>query len=93
MTIEEVWNCEKRKTFIEKHYDSIIKDEDYADQMHEQLTQYLIKCNHLPVGAKQLNNISVMMLIVDELENITDDCCNIGRLLKKSMIADGGDDE
>ncbi|QTQ13386.1 Na/Pi cotransporter family protein [Treponema parvum] len=76
---------DRSQNFIDKHMESLVRDEDYADQMSEQITHYLLKCGKLPVGPSQQNNISLMMSIVDELENMTDDCYNVACLLKKSI--------
>jgi phosphate:Na+ symporter len=75
----------RTKKFINERVGSLTHGENYADQMHEQLTKYLLNCEHLPVSQVQLNNISIMIQVVDELENITDDCFNVTMLLKKSI--------
>ncbi|MCI1209261.1 MAG: Na/Pi cotransporter family protein [Treponema sp.] len=71
--------------FIEKNVDALTKKENYADQMHEQITRYLVNCTHLPMSDNQQNNINVMIQIVDNLESMTDDCFSVTMLLKKSI--------
>ena len=53
--------------------------------MHEQITHYLIKCESLQVTEKQLNHISNMIQIVDELENMSDSCYGTIMLIKRSI--------
>jgi len=77
--------AERTRKFISEHADRLARDENYADQMHEQLTRFLLNCEHLPVSQSQLNNISIMVQIVDELENMTDDCFSVTMLLKRSI--------
>ena len=76
---------DRSKKFINENVDQITHAENYADQMHEKLTSYLLNCEHLPVSAVQQNNISVMLQVVDELESMTDDCFSITMLLQKSV--------
>jgi len=82
--IQTGFSCRTKK-FIDEHVGNLTRNENYADQMHEQLTKYLLNCEHLPISPEQLNNISIMIQVVDELENITDDCFNVTMLLKKSI--------
>ncbi len=60
--------------------------ENYVDQMHVRLSHYIVQCEHLPVSENQLNNLSSMLQIVDELESMTDDCLSIAMLLQKSIV-------
>ncbi len=71
--------------FIETQMEALTQDEDYADQMQEQLTNYLVRCSQLPMSDKLKNNVSVMLRIVEDLENMTDDCYTIALLLQRSI--------
>ena len=71
--------------FVETQMEALTQDEDYADQMQEQLTNYLVHCSQLPMSDKLKNNVSVMLRIVDDLENMTDDCYIIALLLQRSI--------
>ncbi|MBO7638109.1 MAG: Na/Pi cotransporter family protein, partial [Treponema sp.] len=73
------------ESFIENHMDDLTRQEDFADQMKEQITKYLINCSHLPLSTHQIRSLSIMQQIVDELEEMTDDCYNVAMLLKKSI--------
>ena len=72
-------------SFIEGHMDVMKSEEDYCDQMQEQITAYLLKCGTLPISEVQLGNISAMIGIVDDLEAITDECYALGKLIQKSI--------
>lgn len=76
---------DRSQAFIDEHVGPLSQAEDYADQMHFQLSRYIIQCEHLPVNEKQLNNLSIMLQVVDELELMTDDCLSIGLLLERSV--------
>ena len=75
----------RNSSFIEKYGEASELAEDYADQMHEQITHYLIKCESLQVTEKQLNHISNMIQIVDELENMSDSCYGTIMLISRSI--------
>ena len=72
-------------SFEQNHLEQLIGEEDYADQMHEQLTRYILHIERLPVTEKQLDNLSIMIQVVDDLESMSDDCLSIGMLIKKSV--------
>ncbi len=75
----------RSQSFIDEHASRISQTEDYADQMHEQLTRYILYCERLPVNEVQLNNLSIMLQIVGELESMTDDCLSIAGHLERSV--------
>ena len=71
--------------FIENYQEESMKAEDYVDQMHEQITHFLIKCQSLQITEKQVNHISGMIQIVDELENMSDSCYATIMLINRSI--------
>ena len=75
----------RNSDFIEKYREESVLAEDYVDQMHEQITHYLIKCEALQVTEKQLNHISNMIQIVDELEKMSDSCYATIMLIIRSI--------
>ena len=72
-------------SYLEEHYLVAEQEEDYVDQMHEQITHYLIKCGGLQITEKQRNHVSVMLQIVDELENMSDNCYTTIMLIQRSI--------
>lgn len=72
-------------SFIENHVVESEKAEIYCDQMHEQITHYLVKCESLRVTEKQLQHISAMIQIVEELESMSDNCFATIMLIAKSI--------
>jgi phosphate:Na+ symporter len=71
--------------FVEKKIDILVKQEDYADQMKEEISKYLLKCSELSITKKTKNNIPLLITIVSDLENMTDDCFTVAMLLKRSV--------
>lgn len=76
---------DKEQTNITEMVEPLAKTEDYADQMQEQLSRFLVQCSQLPVNEIQRNNISLQLRIVDDLESLTDDCYSIILLLQRSI--------
>ena len=77
---------DRTQAFISDHMDELTKQEDFADQMKEQLTKYLVSCSKLPLSDDQEKSLAVMQQIVDDLEEMTDDCYNVALLLQKSIV-------
>ena len=71
--------------FIEDFKEASALQEDYVDQMHEQITHYLVRCQRLQTTDKQLTHISKMIQIVDELENMSDSCYGTIMLIMRSI--------
>lgn len=59
--------------------------EDYADQMREQLTSYLIECSSQPLNQKLEHNIPQLLKIIADLEDMTDDCYSMCLILDRSV--------
>ncbi|MBP5251238.1 MAG: Na/Pi cotransporter family protein [Treponema sp.] len=72
-------------SFIETKMDELTYTENYCDQMHEQIVQYLLKCQRLSITETQRANLSIMIQIVDDIEAMSDDCYSTAILLKKSI--------
>lgn len=75
----------RNQSFIDKHILAIAQAEEYVDEMHIQLSHYIVECEQLPANEHQRNNLSVMFQIIDELETMSDDCLHIALLLQKSI--------
>ena len=69
--------------FVTDHFDDLLHEEDYLDQMQEQLTKYLLRCEQMNIDDKTRSNINVMIAITSELESMSDDCLSIGVYIKR----------
>jgi phosphate:Na+ symporter len=61
------------------------KDEDYADEMQEELTRFLIECSANQLSRQSEQHVSQLFRIIAELEEMTDDCYGIGLILERSV--------
>jgi phosphate:Na+ symporter len=59
--------------------------EDYADEMREELTRFLIECSSRQLSPKSEYNISQLLRIIADLEDMADDCCGISMILERSV--------
>ena len=88
---------EDSQRFMERNVPAAEQLEDFIDQMHEKITHYLVKCESLPVTQKQINHISNLIQIVDEYENLSDNCFSVAKLIErrinKGMVFDSDDVE
>ncbi len=60
------------------------QQENYADQMQEELSGFLVKTSRLPLSEKTLSNVRLMLQIVDDLESMTDNIYGIAMLMKRN---------
>ncbi len=74
---------DRNDKFISEHYEKLVKEEDFLDQMQEQITKYLLKCESMNIDEKIRANIAVMINVTQDLESMSDDCMSIGFYLKK----------
>lgn len=58
--------------------------EDYADQMREQLSRFLIECTRAQLSPRSEQKISQLIRIVADLEDMTDDCYSLSLTLQRS---------
>jgi phosphate:Na+ symporter len=62
--------------------------EEYADEMREELTQFLMECTRQQLNDRSERRISRLLRIITELENMTDECYNASLLLERSVQKD-----
>lgn len=75
----------RNSDFVDEHIDGMVYEENYCDQMHEQLVRYAINCQQLALTEPQRTNVSIMISVIDEIESMTDQVLAAGLLLKKSI--------
>jgi phosphate:Na+ symporter len=59
--------------------------EEYADEMRETLTAFLIECTREQLNYRTENRVSQLIRIIADLENMTDGCYSVSLLLEKSL--------
>jgi phosphate:Na+ symporter len=59
--------------------------EEYADEMREALTAFLIECTREHLNRRSEHRVSQFLRIIADLEDMTDDCYSISLLLERSV--------
>lgn len=84
--IKELFKSGKKKSeSAQSIMEKLERKEDYADQMQEQLSNYLVQVSGLAVSAKLDNNIRQMLSIINDIENITDQIFELGLYINRSI--------
>jgi phosphate:Na+ symporter len=72
--------------------DALIKDlqekEETADEMREELTRFLIACTRQQLSRHSDQKVSMLLRIIADLEDMTDDCYSISLILERSVKKD-----
>jgi phosphate:Na+ symporter len=61
------------------------KKEEYADEMREVLTAFLIECTREQLHHRSERWISQLLRIIADLEDMTDDCLSVSLILERSV--------
>jgi phosphate:Na+ symporter len=59
--------------------------EDYADEMREELTRFLIECTRQQLSHQSEQHLYQLLRIISDLEDMTDDCYSVSLLLERSV--------
>jgi phosphate:Na+ symporter len=62
--------------------------EEYADEMREALTAFLIECTREQLNPRSERRVSSLLRIIADLEDMTDECYSISLLLERSVRKD-----
>jgi phosphate:Na+ symporter len=58
--------------------------EEYADQMRDELSRFLLECAGREMGADSQRDVGILLRMVVDLEDITDGCFSLILLLEKA---------
>jgi phosphate:Na+ symporter len=59
--------------------------EEYADEMREALTAFIIECTREHLNRRSEHRVSQLLRIIADLEDMSDDCYSISLLLERSV--------
>ena len=69
---------------IEALTEDLWKDEDYADTVREELTTFLMSISRTGLNRMSEHHVTLLLRIIADLEDMTDDCYSIGMLLLRN---------
>jgi phosphate:Na+ symporter len=73
---------------VSKLIEYIRAKEDYADEMNEALTSFLINCAREMLNDRSRDRISGLLRVIANLEDMADNCCGLALLLERSVRKD-----
>jgi len=78
-------NDSDRNNAIAELCEEMQKKEMYTDEMREILTGVLIECTRVQLNIRTEQRITHLLRIINGIEEMTDECYSISRLLEKSV--------
>ncbi|MDR1105531.1 MAG: Na/Pi cotransporter family protein, partial [Treponema sp.] len=76
---------EDREKAVDVLVEEMKKKEEYADEMREALTAFIIECTREHLNRRSERRVSQLLRIIADLEDMTDDCYSISLLLERSV--------
>ncbi len=61
------------------------EQEEYADQMREEISRYLIECTRQQLSPRSEQKVSLLLRVVADLEDMTDACFNLVLTVQRSV--------
>jgi phosphate:Na+ symporter len=80
--------AENREAVIDALIRDLQEKEETADEMREELTRFLIECTHQQLSHHSDRKVSMLLRIIADLEDMTDDCYSISFILERSVKKD-----
>ena len=80
-TFLEIFNDPQNKMSLK--IEEIKDSEELTDQMQEEIMKYLLACSKEELSDSNVQNVTAMMRIVDELESIGDSCYKLSLLVQR----------
>ena len=78
---EKPISSEEMETLIE----DLRIEENYADEMREQITAFLMECSRGQISNRSKGRIARLLRIIADLEDLTDDCYSASLILNQSV--------
>ncbi|MDR2069104.1 MAG: Na/Pi cotransporter family protein [Spirochaetaceae bacterium] len=61
------------------------KKENFADEMQEELTRFLIECSSYSLNQRSERHVSQLLRVIAELEDMIDDCYGLSIILERGI--------
>jgi phosphate:Na+ symporter len=78
----------KQEDAVQKLTSEFREKEAYADEMREELTHFLMECTRQHLNVRSELQVSRLLRIIADLENMTDDCLGASLILENSVKKD-----
>jgi phosphate:Na+ symporter len=80
--------AEDREAVVGALMQDMQEKEEIADEMREELTRFLIECTRQQLSHQSDRKVSLLLRIIADLEDMTDDCYSISLILERSVKKD-----
>ena len=82
-------NSMRENPLTEDAVNALIRDlkekENYADEMREAITAFLMECTQEQLNRRSKQRVSLLLRIIADLEDMTDDCYSVSLILERSV--------
>jgi phosphate:Na+ symporter len=86
--LTEMGKNEMQETEMETFVTNMKAKEEYADDMREQLTLFIISCSEQLSGTQNERRVSTMLRIISNLEDMADECFAMVKILERCVKKD-----
>ena len=86
--LQSLLDAEDKQAAVVKLSEELKQKEDYVDEMRETLTGVLIECTREKLSARTERRVSQLLRNIGDIEEMSDECYSISRLLEKSVRKD-----
>jgi phosphate:Na+ symporter len=74
-----------KEDLVDALVEQMKEKEEFADEMREGLTRFLIECTRQQLHYHSEQKVSQLLRIIADLEDMTDDCYSVGLILERSV--------
>jgi len=86
--LQSLLKAEDRKAVVDGLTEELKVKEEYADEMREELSAFLMECTRRPLNSRSEQQVMNLLRIVVDLEDMTDECYRVSLFLEKSVRKD-----
>ncbi|MDR2101390.1 MAG: Na/Pi cotransporter family protein [Treponema sp.] len=87
-----ILNAARENPITGEQVQTLVEDlkqrENFADEMREELTRFLIECTRQKLNYRSERHVSQLLRIIADLEDMTDDCYAVSIILARSVKKD-----
>jgi phosphate:Na+ symporter len=83
--LKNIRETEDKEGAVTALVEGMKRKEEYADEMREALTSFLIECTREQLNRRSERRVSQLLHIISDLEDMTDDCYSVSLLLERSV--------
>ena len=83
--LRSLLTIEDRESAVANLREVLKKKEEYADEMRDTLTGFLIECTHEQLNPRTEHRVSLLLRDIADIEEMSDECYGLSLLLERSV--------